>query len=80
MEATATVIVNGTVYSVLDETMPGPLGAQLDPRPMLAIRRPKGHKVFFARRLPDSPLYGQNRAVIVCAFPATAAPSLCVEA
>lgn len=58
-DSPSVVIVNGIVYHVEHVTT--------DWRgELLAIRRPRGHKVYAARRLPDSPIYGQDRAYIVC--------------
>ena len=50
----ATVIVNGTLYHVIDER-----------DGLIQVRRPNGVKLYWAVRLPDSPLYGENRARLV---------------
>ncbi len=49
-----TVIINGTLYHVIDER-----------DGQIQVRRPNGIKEYWAVRLPDSPLYGENRARIV---------------
>ena len=46
-----TVIINGTLYHVIDER-----------DGQIQVRRPNGIKEYWAVRLPDSPLYGENRA------------------
>lgn len=51
-----TVVVNGILYNVLAETH------DVDGDVLLMIRRPNGVKEYVARRLPDHPLYGENRA------------------
>jgi hypothetical protein len=48
------VLVKGVVYLVLAVRSDG----------RLVIGRPNGVKTYIARRLPDSPLYGGNRARI----------------
>lgn len=53
-DAPATVLINGVRYDVLSEQ---------DGK--LRVRRPNGSKVYPARRLPDSPIYGANRGVMV---------------
>ena len=54
-EATpVTVIINGTLYHVIDER-----------DGQIQVRRPNGVKLYWAVRLPDSPLYGENRARLV---------------
>ena len=49
-----TVIINCTLYHVIDER-----------DGLIQVRRPNGVKVYWAVRLPDSPLYGENRARVV---------------
>ena len=49
-----TVIINGTLYHVIDER-----------DGQIQVRRPNGIKCYWAVRLPDSPLYGENRARFV---------------
>ncbi len=49
-----TVIINCRLYHVIDER---------DGK--LQVRRPNGVKLYWAIRLPDSPLYGENRARLV---------------
>ena len=46
-----TVIINGTLYHVIDER-----------DGLIQVHRPNGVKLYWAERLPDSPLYGENRA------------------
>ncbi len=48
------VYINGVTYHVIDE-----LGGQIQ------VHRPNGVKLYWAKRLPDSPLYGENRARFV---------------
>src|SRR6266478_5117725 len=55
------LLVNGVVYEILSETQDRQ-GA------LLMIRRPKGRKEYLARRLPDSPLYGEARGYIIHAL------------
>ncbi len=49
-----TVIINGVPHHVIDER-----------DGQIQVRRPNGVKRYWAVRLPDSPLYGENRARIV---------------
>ena len=49
-----TVIINCTLYHVIDER-----------DGQIQVRRPNGIKLYWAVRLPDSPLYGENRARLV---------------
>ena len=49
-----TVIINCTLYHVIDER-----------DGLIQVRRPNGVKEYWAQRLPDSPLYGENRARFV---------------
>ena len=49
-----TVIINGTLYHVIDER-----------DGLIQVHRPNGVKLYWAKRLPDSPLYGENRARLV---------------
>ena len=42
------------------------MGAETGRRELLSVRRPKGRKTYVAERLPDSPLYGENRGRILC--------------
>ena len=49
-----TVIINGTLYHVIDER-----------DGLIQVCRPNGVKLYWAKRLPDSPLYGENRARLV---------------
>ena len=46
------VLINGQVFHVLDEGTNG----------RLLVRRPEGIKQYVAQRLPDSAIYGENRA------------------
>ncbi len=46
-----TVIINGTLYHVIDER-----------DGLIQVHRPNGVKLYWAQRLPDSELYGENRA------------------
>ena len=50
----ATVIINGVPHHVIDER-----------NGQIQVRRPNGVKVYWAVRLTDSPLYGENRARLV---------------
>ena len=50
----ATAIINGTLYHVIDER-----------DGLIQVHRPNGIKLYWAVRLPDSPLYGENRARFV---------------
>ncbi len=49
-----TVIINCTLYHVIDER-----------DGLIQVHRPNGVKLYWAVRLPDSPLYGENRARLV---------------
>ena len=49
-----TVIINCTLYHVIDER-----------DGLIQVHRPNGVKLYWAVRLPDSPLYGENRARVV---------------
>ena len=49
-----TVNINGVPHHVIDER-----------DGQIQVRRPNGVKVYWAVRLPDSPLYGENRARVV---------------
>ena len=49
-----TVCINGVPHYVIDER-----------DGLIQVRRPNGVKVYWAVRLPDSPLYGENRARLV---------------
>ncbi len=49
-----TVIINGVPHHVIDER-----------DGQIQVRRPNGVKAYWAVRLPDSPLYGENRARVV---------------
>ena len=48
------VYINGVPHHVIDER-----------DSLIQVRRPNGVKVSWAIRLPDSPLYGENRARLV---------------
>ena len=48
------VLINGIAFDVLEETSRG----------KLLVKRPKGMTEYVAYRLPDSDLYGENRAAI----------------
>ena len=48
------VYINGVPHHVIDER-----------DGQIQVRRPNGVKVSWAIRLPDSPLYGENRARLV---------------
>jgi len=50
----ATVIINGVRFYVIDER-----------DGLIQVHRPNGVKLYWAKRLPDSPLYGENRARLV---------------
>ena len=54
-ESPDTVIVGGEVFVIVATRDDG----------LLTVSRPNGIKQYLARRLPDSPLYGEKRAVIV---------------
>ncbi len=49
-----TVYINGVPHHVIDER-----------DGQIQVRRPNGTKLYWAVRLPDSPLYGENRARLV---------------
>ncbi len=49
-----TVYINGVPHHVIDER-----------DGLIQVRRPNGVKVYWAVRLPDSPLYGEDRARLV---------------
>ena len=49
-----TVHINGVPHHVIDER-----------DGLIQVRRPNGTKLYWAVRLPDSPLYGENRARLV---------------
>ncbi len=49
-----TVYINGVPHHVIDER-----------DGLIQVRRPNGLKCSWAIRLPDSPLYGENRARVV---------------
>ena len=49
-----TVNINGIPHHVIDER-----------DGLIQVRRPNGVKIYWAVRLPDSPLYGENRARVV---------------
>ena len=49
-----TVYINGARYHVIDER-----------DGQIQVHRPNGIKLYWAVRLPDSPLYGENRARLV---------------
>ena len=49
-----TVCINGVPHHVIDER-----------DGLIQVRRPNGVKLAWAVRLPDSPLYGENRARLV---------------
>ncbi len=48
------VIINGVRFLVIDER-----------DGLIQVHRPNGIKLYWAIRLPDSPLYGENRARFV---------------
>ena len=48
------VIIDGVRYHVIDER-----------DGLIQVHRPNGIKLYWAVRLPDSPLYGENRARLV---------------
>ena len=50
------VYINGVPHHVIDER-----------DGQIQVRRPNGVKEYWAQRLPDSPLYGENRARLVLA-------------
>ena len=49
-----TVYINGVPHHVIDER-----------DGLIQVRRPNGVKLYWAVRLPDSPLYGESRARLV---------------
>ena len=49
-----TVYINGIPYHVIDER-----------DGQIQVHRPRGSKLSWAIRLPDSPLYGEDRARLV---------------
>ncbi len=49
-----TVTINGVPHHVINER-----------EGQIQVRRPNGVKVYWAIRLPDSPLYGEDRARLV---------------
>lgn len=53
-ETTSTVLLNGQVFKVLDEK-----------DGTLLVSRPNGVRTYLARRLPDSPIYGENRGILL---------------
>ncbi len=48
------VFINGVRFHVIDER-----------DGLIQVHRPNGVKLYWAKRLPDSPLYGENRARLV---------------
>ncbi len=54
MSTPETVYINGVPHHVIDER-----------DGLIQVRRPNGVKCSWAIRLPDSPLYGENRARLV---------------
>ncbi len=48
------VYINGVTFHVIDER-----------DGLIQVHRPNGVKLYWAKRLPDSPLYGENRARLV---------------
>ncbi len=54
MSTPETVYINGVPHHVIDER-----------DGQIQVRRPNGVKLYWAVRLPDSPLYGENRARLV---------------
>ncbi len=48
------VYINGVPFHVIDER-----------DGLIQVHRPNGVKLYWAKRLPDSPLYGENRARLV---------------
>ncbi len=48
------VYINGVPFHVIDEC-----------DGQIQVRRPNGVKLYWVTRLPDSPLYGENRARLV---------------
>ena len=58
-----TVYINGIPYHVIDER-----------EGQIQVRRPNGLKRAWAIRLPDSPLYGENRARLVITRGGAAVP------
>ena len=62
-----TIIINGIVYEVTGRAENSERVAQeTGNRELLSVRRPNGRKTYVAARLPDSPLYGENRGRILC--------------
>ena len=59
----ATVYINGVPHHVIDER-----------DGLIQVRRPNGVKLAWAIRLPDSPLYGENRARLVLTHVDAAVP------
>ena len=55
-----TIIINGIVYDVIEHGTTDPEHHEL-----LFVRRPNGRKIYVAERLPDSPIYGENRGRIL---------------
>ena len=53
-EAPQSVYINGVPFHVIDER-----------DGHIQVHRPNGTKHYWAIRLPDSPLYGENRARLV---------------
>ena len=49
-----TVYINGVPHHVIDKR-----------DGLIQVHRPNGVKLYWAKRLPDSPLYGENRARFV---------------
>ncbi len=58
-----TVYINGVPHHVIDER-----------DGLIQVRRPNGVKLAWAIRLPDSPLYGENRARLVITRVGAAVP------
>ena len=54
MSRPQSVFINGVRFHVIDER-----------DGLIQVRRPNGTKLYWAVRLPDSPLYGENRARLV---------------
>ena len=48
------VFINGVRFHVIDER-----------DGLIQVHRPNGVKLYWAKRLPDSPLYGEDRARLV---------------
>ena len=49
-----TVLIDGVRFHVIDER-----------DGLIQVHRPNGVKLYWAKRLPDSPLYGENRGRFV---------------